>query len=168
MSSRESRKIVLSRPPLAPRCFVSWPARRTPEPPLAKGGAPRGARLACGRRVAPLFRQSDHDDLLRALDHGARGCALKDSACAEILQAVRTVHAGVRWIPPEILERQEERPVAALTPREQQVLRLIADGRSNQEAADLLGISADTVKRTSRTPGPSWARPIGWPRWPSR
>jgi two-component system, NarL family, response regulator len=113
------------------------------------GGAKAVQEIRAARpraRVLILTTYQDHEQLLVAFDNGARGCALKGSPISEILQALRTVHAGFRWIPPEIAERLEKDSAIELTAREKDVLGLVAQGQSNRDIAALLGISADTVK----------------------
>jgi DNA-binding NarL/FixJ family response regulator len=97
-------------------------------------------------RILMLTTYQEHEKLLIALDHGARGCVLKDSPSSEIQQAIRTVHMGLRFIPPNVAERLKDWSVVDLTQREREVLRLIAEGKSNREIGTILGISAATVK----------------------
>jgi DNA-binding NarL/FixJ family response regulator len=102
----------------------------------------------------------DLDDyVFEALRAGASGFLLKDAPAAELVTAVRVVAAGDGLLAPSVTRRLIEqfaaRPkttdhqparLAALTPRETEVLRLIARGRSNAEIADDLVVAEQTVK----------------------
>ncbi len=92
----------------------------------------------------------------RALDAGASGFVLKHSAPAELVTAIRAALEGKTYLTPqlagEVLDAMKtgpERPpdpVASLTPRQRQVLQLLAEGRSAKEIASSLSISARTVE----------------------
>jgi len=105
-------------------------------------------------RVIVLTSFLDDDRLLPALEAGAAGYLLKNSQPAELARAVRAAHAGEAIIDPMVAARLvhalSERPTAPtigdLTPRERDVLALIAQGRSNKRIALELGISEKTVK----------------------
>jgi DNA-binding NarL/FixJ family response regulator len=88
------------------------------------------------------------EDIFRAIQAGAHGYLLKGTFPEGILEeAIRTVHAGRRVIPPEIADRLAHRlSVPALTPREVAVLELVAKGLSNREIGAALSTKPGTVK----------------------
>ena len=76
-------------------------------------------------RIIALTSYEGDQDIYRALEAGVRGYLLKEAVHAEVVRAIRTVHAGKRLMPPEVAERLIEYfPQLALTPRETQVLGL--------------------------------------------
>ncbi|MBE9045324.1 response regulator transcription factor [Pleurocapsales cyanobacterium LEGE 10410] len=95
-----------------------------------------------------MFTIYDTDeDIYRGLQAGAKSYLLKDTPCEKILEIIRTVHGGKRYIPTGVslkLAERLERP--NLTKRETEVLQQIAYGRNNQEIGDILTISEATVK----------------------
>jgi DNA-binding NarL/FixJ family response regulator len=85
--------------------------------------------------------------ILRAIKAGARGYLLKGNVRTELLEAIRTVHAGRKRIPPEIAaELADHAADDELSPREIDVLRLIGEGNANKQIADKLSIGETTVK----------------------
>jgi DNA-binding NarL/FixJ family response regulator len=90
----------------------------------------------------------DGDELVyRALQAGARGYLPKKVPREELLNAIRTVHRGQRYIPVEIASRLADRMQQGdLTPRELEVLQRIARGLSNREIGTELGLHESTVK----------------------
>jgi DNA-binding NarL/FixJ family response regulator len=98
-------------------------------------------------RIVALTTYDGDEDIHRALEAGARGYLLKDMLRAEVLRAIRTVHRGQRSIPAPVAARLAEyTPRVELTPREIEVLRLVAKGFSNREVGELLGRTEGTVK----------------------
>jgi DNA-binding NarL/FixJ family response regulator len=86
-------------------------------------------------------------EMRRALKAGARGYLLKSMPPAEILAAIRQVHAGGKRIPAEVAAHLADHlGDEDLTPREVEVLRLVAAGNRNKEVADRLFIAEETVK----------------------
>lgn len=85
-------------------------------------------------------------DIRRSFLMGAKGYLLKDASPQEIIAAVRTVHAGKKFLSPRITKKAGEMNGHQLSPRELEVLKLVADGLSDKEIASGLGISYATVK----------------------
>ena len=98
-------------------------------------------------RIIVLTTYEGDEDIHRALEAGAQGYLLKDSVRKELLQTIRDVYAGHRYISPAMAARlAEHTPRIALSERELQVLRLIAKGLRNKEIGAQLNIAEDTVK----------------------
>lgn len=86
-------------------------------------------------------------DIYRALEAGVRGYLLKEMVHTEVLSAIRLVHSERHLIPPEVAERLKKYfPQHPLTPREIEVLTLVAQGMANKEIAGKLGTASGTVK----------------------
>ncbi len=85
-------------------------------------------------------------DARNALAAGANGFLFKGAPGAEILDAVRAVHAGGNWVTAEITALLDATDGTDLSAREQEVLSKLAEGLRNQEIADQLGLSLSTVK----------------------
>jgi two-component system, NarL family, response regulator NreC len=108
--------------------------------------------------IVMLSMHSDESYVLRALKAGAKGYLLKDSAEADLIRAVRAVAEGKSFFSPAVskvllddyvrkLKRSgTEDPYDLLTPREREVLQLVAEGKSNKEVAQLLNLSVYTVE----------------------
>ena len=97
-------------------------------------------------RIVILSSYGGGDDVTRAIQAGASGYVLKNMPLQQVLEAVRVVHLGGQYIPREIASRMSQRIHSEMSPREIEVLRLIAQGRSNKEIASELGIVEGTVK----------------------
>lgn len=103
-------------------------------------------------KVLVLTTYDNEEDVFRALEAGARGYLLKDTNTEELVAALRQVHAGERHLPHAIATRLADRLVRpSLTPRELDVLRLVAKGRTNKELASAMFISEETVKTHVKT-----------------
>jgi DNA-binding NarL/FixJ family response regulator len=100
-----------------------------------------------GACIIVLTTYTGDAQVLRALKAGARGYILKGHVHRELLETIRAVHGGQKRIPPGIAaELAEHATDDALSPREIDVLRLIAAGKSNKLIADELSIGEATVK----------------------
>ncbi|HEY9849764.1 MAG TPA: response regulator transcription factor [Leptolyngbyaceae cyanobacterium] len=107
-------------------------------------------------RVLVLTIDDDDEYIAQALRYGAAGYLLKDTPPEEIAQAIRVVHKGYTHLGPGLAQKiiaQIPPPApspppgwAELTPREQEILKLIGTGASNREIAQTLHISEKTVK----------------------
>jgi two-component system, NarL family, response regulator len=98
-------------------------------------------------RIIVLTMHTGDAQVLRALKAGARAYVLKADVPLELLEVIRSVHAGQKRIPPQIAaELAEHAGDDPLSPREIDVLRLIATGNSNKLIADQLSISEATAK----------------------
>ena len=111
-----------------------------------------------GDRVPVVFLTMHRDATFarRALDAGASGFVLKHSAPAELVTAIRAALEGRTYLTPQLAGEvlaamkqgpaKPDAPFAALTPRQREVLQLLAEGRSAKEIASSLSISARTVE----------------------
>jgi DNA-binding NarL/FixJ family response regulator len=96
-------------------------------------------------RVIVLTMYQGDEDIYRALRAGASSYLFKDTLANDLVSIVREVHNGGRPIPPAVASRAAVNHVA-LSPRELEVLKLVARGLRNKEVADHLGLSTDTVQ----------------------
>jgi two-component system response regulator DevR len=105
-------------------------------------------------RVLFLTSSASSDTVDAAIQSGAHGYLLKEVNTAALIQGIRDVAAGRSILDPqittrvmELLKNERTRPVvASLSPQEQRVLALIADGRTNKEVANEMGLAEKTVK----------------------
>ncbi|HTR65087.1 MAG TPA: response regulator transcription factor [Terriglobales bacterium] len=104
-------------------------------------------------RLVFLTMFEDEAYLLRAVDAGASGYLLKDMPGPDLVFAVREVYAGRKYFAPRVLGGMGEPPLgrrsrrfAALTPRECEIVKMIAEGNSVRKIAGILGLSAKTVE----------------------
>jgi two-component system NarL family response regulator len=97
--------------------------------------------------VIVLTTYTGDEDIYRSLQAGARAYVLKDAPPDELLDVIRNVSQGRRYIAPEVAAKLAERVTGPdLTDRERDVLRLMAGGYSNREIADVLDTAEGTVK----------------------
>ena len=109
-----------------------------------------------GVRVVFLTMHRDAAYARRALEAGAAGYVLKHSASAELVLAVRAALQGRTFVTPDLAAelmlavkngvQTQADPVAAMTPRQREILQLIASGKSAKEIAAVLNLSARTVE----------------------
>jgi len=109
-------------------------------------------------QVVILSMHSTAEHVFRALQAGAQGYLLKESAGMEMVEAVRAVHAGRRYLSQRITETmiddylrqrqaaERKSPLERLTPREREVLQLVVEGKSSAEIGDILSLSPKTVE----------------------
>jgi DNA-binding NarL/FixJ family response regulator len=98
-------------------------------------------------RFIVLTTYDGDEDIHRALEAGAQAYLLKAMSHTDLANAIRTVHAGRKFLPPSISKSLAGRPPhSELSTREMQVLELIVKGLSNREIGDTLSISEATVK----------------------
>lgn len=97
-------------------------------------------------RILVLSNYGGGDDVSRALKAGASGFLVKDMPLENLLEAVRCIHAGGQYVPPEVARKLAGLLVSQLTNREMEVLSLIGKGQSNKEIASSLNLVEGTVK----------------------
>lgn len=105
-------------------------------------------------RVVILSMHATEDFVSQALQAGAAGYLLKDAATTELEVALQAVSRGETYLSPGISRPVVERylragasqPLDALTPRQREILKLIAEGQSTKEIAYVLGVSVKTVE----------------------
>jgi NarL family two-component system response regulator LiaR len=106
-------------------------------------------------KVIVLTSFTDDEHIMPAIEAGATGYLLKDVSAEDLVKAIQGAHQGQAQLHPEVARklmeqvrqpRKSERPGEDLTPREMEVLRLIASGMSNKEIARELVMTERTVK----------------------
>lgn len=97
--------------------------------------------------IVVLSNYTGSEDVYRAVRSGAMAYLTKDASGEELLNAIQSVHRGLRYFRRDALDRLAERtPAVELTTRESEVLTWITRGRSNREIAEELGIAEKTVR----------------------
>lgn len=105
-------------------------------------------------RILMLTVSGDGQDIMRAVDAGAAGYVLKGAGATDLIAAVKSVAAGESFLSPNLSLNLlatlrgggAKRTLAALSPREQRILRLVAQGLSNREVGERLDVQEKTVK----------------------
>jgi DNA-binding NarL/FixJ family response regulator len=98
-------------------------------------------------KIIALTSYDGDQDIYKALEAGVRGYLLKEMVHTEVVRAIRIVQSGKRYIPMEVSQQLSGFfPEVALTPREIEVLSLVARGLGNKEVGDMLGTAPGTVK----------------------
>jgi DNA-binding NarL/FixJ family response regulator len=103
-------------------------------------------------KILVLTTFDDREYVTQALNNGAAGYLLKDTPVEELVQAIQLVQKGYTQLGPGIAQKAIAPPISPppgwteLSPREQEILRLIAKGSSNREIAEQLFIAEKTVK----------------------
>ncbi len=100
-----------------------------------------------GARLIVLTTYDGDEDIYRALEAGAVGYLIKGMSHQVLIDAIRRVHSGLRYLPEPVVKHLAARvPKSDLSPREHEVLTLIVKGKSNKEISAILGITEGTVK----------------------
>jgi len=123
-------------------------------PGMSSFEATRLMRRHCpGTRVVFLTMYEDEEYLLQYRETGAAGYVLKDAPASQLIHAVREVCRGREYLRPELARRLGDglrsrslRHVPSLTPREREVVKLIAEGNSVRQIAGRLRLSVKTVE----------------------
>jgi two-component system NarL family response regulator len=104
-------------------------------------------RLRPDARIVVLTMYQGDEDIYRALDAGASAYLLKDTLSDDLIRVIRDVHEGRQPVNAAVEARLQARAARpTLTPREVQVLELIAEGMRNREIAKVLQLSEETVE----------------------
>jgi DNA-binding NarL/FixJ family response regulator len=98
-------------------------------------------------RVLMISNYDGDENIHQALAAGAKGYLFKSIVEDELVDAIREVHAGRRYLPKGVAARLDQnRPATQLTRREHDILELLGKGLRNRELGQVLGISEDTIK----------------------
>lgn len=97
-------------------------------------------------RILIFSNYAGGDEVLQAFKAGASGFVAKEMPLERLLEAIRCVHAGDQYLPPEIAMRMNGRVISQLSSRELEVLALIAKGFSNKEIGAALDVAEGTIK----------------------
>jgi DNA-binding NarL/FixJ family response regulator len=116
-----------------------------------------------GVKVVILSMYDDENSVVSAIRSGARAFVLKKASSAELLDALRTVARGGSYLSPQVsdrllariqrgdLETRGRGPLESLSPRELQVLRLVAEGKTSKDIAAMLELGLQTVRSYRKT-----------------
>lgn len=104
-----------------------------------------------GPKVIVLSSFEPDEEICRAIEAGAKGYLRKDTSCNEIIDAVRTVYSGHRFLPQRIMDQISERKLRPnLSPREHEILELVSKGLTNKEIGHVIQVSHFTVRNHVR------------------
>jgi len=115
-----------------------------------------------GVQIVILSMHASNEQIFRALQAGARGYLLKETAGIEVATAVRAVHAGQRYLSAEVSDKliddymqqraidEAKSPLTRLSSRERETLQLVVEGQSSAEIAELLSLSCRSVETYRR------------------
>jgi DNA-binding NarL/FixJ family response regulator len=115
-----------------------------------------------GVQIVILSMHASNEQIFRALQAGARGYLLKETAGLEVATAVRAVHAGQRYLSAEVSDKliddyvqqraldEAKSPLTRLSSRERETLQLVVEGQSSAEIAELLSLSCRSVETYRR------------------
>lgn len=113
-------------------------------------------------RVVILSMYDDENSVLSAIRSGARAFVVKNASSTDLLDALRTVAKGGSYLSSQVSDRlltriqsgnlePKESPLQALSPRELQVLRLVAEGKTSKDIAEMLDLGLQTVRTYRKT-----------------
>jgi DNA-binding NarL/FixJ family response regulator len=112
--------------------------------------ATKAARLVPETAAVLYTAAADRELLVEALDAGARGFVLKDAPLAEVVRAVTIAAHGEIYVDPAlagtVIQAARARNIPGLSKREREILRSLADGKSNEQIGNALNIAPDTVR----------------------
>ena len=120
-------------------------------------------RYCPNTRVAILSMYDDENSVMAAIRSGARAFILKKASSSDLIDALRTVAKGGSYLSSQVsdhllariqrgdLEKKETSPLQGLTQRELQVLRLVAEGKTSKEIAQLLDLGLQTIRSYRKT-----------------
>lgn len=116
---------------------------------------PQIRQMVPNAQIVMLSMHANAEYALRALEAGALGYVLKESAAQEVADAVRSVHARHRYLSAQIADalinhslqrHQTYNPIESLSQREREIMQLLAEGKSNSDIAALLSLSTKSVE----------------------
>jgi two-component system NarL family response regulator len=108
-------------------------------------------KLPCPPKTIVLSSFEPDEEILRAVDSGAKGYLCKDTSTNEIIQAIHAVHSGGTYLPGWIVARMSQRRLrSSLSPRELEILEMVAKGLTNKEIGRVIQVSPFTVRNHVR------------------
>lgn len=161
MSLREEDGIVIVGEAADAGSALALARREMPDVMILDIAMPGGGLEAVGpissacpaTRIVMLTVSENEDDLLAAVKAGASGYVLKGAGGTELARVIRSIHAGDVYVAPALawsmlreLRTPRTSPYDDLTEREREVLELVAEGLSNHEVGERLGLAEKTIK----------------------